>query len=109
MAYDLTALAELVYRRVRQQPTARLTGISCALGVDRHTLAKALKHRYGVSYRNLQRQILLEELEAHIEGQPAETTKALGFAFGYQHPQSFSRRVRQLTRATVSQFRLKRI
>lgn len=94
MAYDLNQLAVVAQRRMENAPVILLKDLATQLGVDRHTVSRALRLKFGSSYRELQRQCILRRLAALSCGQP-RSRKELAYAIGYSHPTSLARILRR--------------
>jgi AraC-like DNA-binding protein len=97
MSYQSAELAKLVHAELRRRPTAKLGELAQKIGVDRHTLARAVRATHGVSFREFRTTILSVMIQAQVCTRPSASIKEISATFGYGHSQSFSRMVRRVT------------
>lgn len=97
MSYDLFAVAEAIHNQLTLRPSISLKSLALALGIDRHTINRALVARYKQPFRQLQAAALIERLTAMLRDQPTRSIKEISAEIGFQQARSLSRRVTRLT------------
>ena len=101
MAYNQHLTADAVYARLLQQPRTSLQKLSASLGIERHTIRRALLSRFGLTFRELQTQCLLRLAAEMQQKQPGHSAKEVSFAIGYKSAASFARLIKR-TRCRLS-------
>jgi methylphosphotriester-DNA--protein-cysteine methyltransferase len=104
MAYNQRRLLQEFDALVAGASRIRLYEIALALGVDRHTIEKAMRSVRGMSFRDYKRRELLYRAHALLD-KPTVSVKKAGESLGYSHGSSFSRFVHKSTGKTPSQLR----
>lgn len=94
MAYDLQQIADAVHKRLRDHPRTPLGVISRDLGVERHTITRAVISHFGMTFRDMARKCVLERASALRDRHRPLSAKELSFAVGYRSAESLSRLVR---------------
>jgi AraC-like DNA-binding protein len=97
MVYDLHRIFLQVTRHVGVMPSISLTRLSNNLGVERHTIAKAIKNATGLSFREFRNSVLLKHACGLLKDESNRTIKEVAFAVGYQSQGSLSRFIRIAT------------
>jgi AraC-like DNA-binding protein len=105
MGYERTRLAEAVFEAVRRTPTTTLKRISATLGVERHTLRRAVASHYGCSFRCLKNKFFRVAAAGLLSDSHYDSVKAVAYSVGYATPRSFSRRVQALLGARPTSLR----
>jgi AraC-like DNA-binding protein len=96
MGYERIRLAEAVVEALTRTPTTTLKYISATLGVERHTLLRAVAFHYGCSFRCLKNECFRGAAIQLLSGSHYDSVKAIAYSMGYATPRSFSRRVQAL-------------
>lgn len=94
MAYHYIALLEQAKTILFLQPRASLMLVSAELGVDRHTLERAVRTLTGRTFAQLQRELLRDRAQLLLTESPALSVKEIAFQLGYGSPRAFSRFIR---------------
>jgi AraC-like DNA-binding protein len=97
MVYDLHRVFLQVIRHVETRPTISLAQLSSNLGIERHTIAKAIKNATGLSFREFRNNVLLKRACGLLKDESNRTIKEVAFAIGYQSQGSLSRFIRIAT------------
>jgi AraC-like DNA-binding protein len=105
VAYDQHGIAEVVVNLLTKKPTTKLREVAEFLCVDRHTVERALRERFGKSFKAIQAEQLRAVAERRMRERPQESIKEIAAALGYDHSQSFSRKWRRITGSGPSQTR----
>lgn len=90
MAYDLRLLAERVEAYLSASPRKLLRDVAAELGVDRHTVERAVRDRTGKTFRQLQREALAAEALKLLTSEPPRSVKEVCFLLGYRSSSGFS-------------------
>ena len=94
MAYDLRLLVERVEACLSAAPRKPLCGVARELGVDRHTVERAVKQSKGKTFRQLQLELLVANALKLLTSEPPRSVKEVSFLLGYRSPSDFSRALR---------------
>lgn len=92
MAYDYDRIVSLVASALAEQPTVKLNALAESLGIERHTICRALAKRVGHSFRSLQSQHIAAAA-ARRSDQGLTSTKEVAVAIGYSSGRALSRRL----------------
>ena len=96
MSYDHCHIADAVHKCLLENPRATLNAVAVSLGIERHTIRRALVRNLGVTFRDVQRQCILRRAsEFHQEGRPY-SSKEMSFALGYRSAATLSRLIRRV-------------
>jgi AraC-like DNA-binding protein len=106
MVYDLHRIFVQVARRLEMAPSISLRQVSESLGVERHTVEKAVKSATGVTFREFRRSILLKHAEGLLRDQPTRSIKEVAFVLGYRSQGSLSRFVRMATGSSAKELKI---
>lgn len=91
MAYDPAGICLHVEETLRVAPCTPLARVSQALGVDRHTIERAIRLERGKSFRELRRELLCFRARQLLVGRPAASIKEISYLLGFHSPQAFAR------------------
>lgn len=105
MAYPSEVLARTVEMMLNSCPQLSLSKIAFELGVDRHTLERALLRTRRKVFRELRAEILASKAAVLLGRVPPLSVKEVAFMLGYESPRSFSRFVKQRLGASPSALR----
>ena len=94
MAYDLEGVFIRVKNALIEAPRTSLCEVSYRLGVERHTIEKAVRAHTGRAFRNLRNDIALDAAVAQLCSQPNRSIKEISYDCGYESPRAFSRFIR---------------
>lgn len=97
MAYDLSNIFSRIVHDLEMTPSVSLAQISRNLGVERHTVEKAIKATTGITFREFRANILLKHAEDLLKDRSNRTVKEVAFALGYRSQGSLSRFIRMAT------------
>jgi sulfate adenylyltransferase len=97
-----TTLCERVLRAVGERRLT-LSEVARLVGVERHTVEKAVRSVTGQTFRQLQRSLLIERAKLLLA--QGRSIKEVAFDLGFASPQSFHRFVRSTSGKTPSWFR----
>src|SRR5262245_42112660 len=95
MGYDSLGLTTAVVERLRTNPLCSLQECATALGVDRHTITRALKKHLAVTFRELQEQQLRHRVNESFEHHANSSIKEIAVRIGYSCGGSLARRLKQ--------------
>ena len=96
MAYEHKEIAEAVVRILLEAPRTTLGALSKRLGIERHTIRRALVSYFGITFRELQQKCLLVRAAAiRGEGGRQHSAKEVSFALGFKSATSLARLMRR--------------
>lgn len=90
MAYDLIGLFERVRTVLSERPRTPLAALAAELGVERHTLERAVRKAAGASVRTLRARVLLEASGMLLREQPWLSVKEVAARAGYPSARAFA-------------------
>ena len=105
MAYDHRGLFDLIVGCLNSSPNVSMIELSQQLGIGRHTIEKCVKSLTGMTFRKLQRTILLEHARHLLAHHPNLSIKEISFDLGYASQRSFSRFIRASAGCSPNQLR----
>jgi AraC-like DNA-binding protein len=105
MAYNHGKIVGRLRRLLTENVRLRLLEASRELGVERHTVEKALKEVTGRSFREYRQQILLEEALRLLAQEASLSTKQIAVHLGYGSGTAFARFVRTQTGFSPTELR----
>lgn len=91
MAYDLNGLYTRIQRSLSSTPYMSLHALSARLGVERHTIEKAVKQATSKTFREMRNDLLLKHARNLLDSNPNQSIKEVAFKLGYRSQRSFSR------------------
>lgn len=91
MAYDLNGLFDRILRNLRSTPYLSLNELSTRIGVERHTIEKAIKQATSRTFREMRSDMLLEYAKGLLDSNPHQSIKEVAFQLGFRSQRSFSR------------------
>jgi AraC-like DNA-binding protein len=97
MAYDPQRILLQITRYLDMTPSISLTQLSNRLGIERHTIEKAVKKATGSTFRDLRTSALLKHAHRLLKDDSNRTVKEVAFALGYRSQGSLSRFIRITT------------
>jgi len=109
VTYNLRALIAAVEERLSSSPQAHLRDLAKDLGIERHTIERAVREVRGISYREYRREILLGKAISLLQDTGNLPEKQIAFSVGYRSPAAFSRFIRSATGMTPTAIRRMRI
>ena len=95
--YDLQRVFLQVKVLIEKGPSITLMDLSHKLGIERHTLEKAVRQCTGASFREFRAKVLLEHSRKLLKDQCNRSIKEVAFALGYRSQGSLSRFIRMST------------
>lgn len=109
MAYDLHRIFLQVTRQIELAPSMSLTQLSNNLGIERHTIAKAIKNTTGLVFREFRASVLLEHACDFLKDESNRTIKEAAFALGYRSQGSLSRFIRTATGHSAKELKMENL
>lgn len=107
MTYDLRSLFHEVDLKLEEKPRTTLRSLCLTLGVERHTIEKAVRSKKGISFRVFRQEKILERAIHLLREQGHLSIKQIGYLVGYQSAAAFSRFIKAETGKTASEIRLR--
>ena len=105
MTYMHCRLFNQIDERLSSTPGSQLQDLALELGIDRHTLLKAVKQVTRASFRDYRRRRRLEVATALLTQSGDLSEKLIAGRVGYQSPDAFSRFIKRETGKTPSEIR----
>jgi len=105
MAYNHGKIVARLRKLLTENIRLRLLEASRELGVERHTIEKALKEVTGCSFRDYRQRILLDEALRLLVQEASLSTKQIAVHLGYGSGTAFARFVRSQTGFTPTELR----
>ena len=96
MSYDLQTLAMLVDARLRHSPLVSMTSLAADMGVHRHTIGRAIKLRFGMTFATLREQYLAKAIEESLSGSPLKSIKVVAEQIGFGSATALARASRRV-------------
>jgi transcriptional regulator GlxA family with amidase domain len=109
MVYDLHRIFLQVTRDVEMAPSISLTQLSRKLGIERHTIEKAVKNATGSPFREFRASIVLKHARGLLRDQSNRTIKEVAFILGYRSQGSLSRFIRAETGYSAKELKMGRV
>src|SRR5437879_9709486 len=107
MAYNHGIIVVRLQKLLAENIHIALVEASRALGIERHTIEKALKEKTGSSFRIYRQRILLDEaLKLLVDG-VSLSTKEIAVRLGYGSGTAFARFIRKQTGCSPTELRQK--
>ena len=107
MAYDRRRLFGRISERLSANPRSRLSEIARELGVERHTIEKAVRHIRRMSFREYQQKKLLERALVLLNENGESREKEVAGELGYASLEAFIRFIKAQTGKTPKEIRKK--
>ena len=104
MSYDHGRIAAKVKAKLEVDPNTTLVSMCRTLGIDRHTVDRALAGHFGMTFRELKNQVRDEKIKAALSHDEVRSVKQAAHEAGYGSAASLARRTRRavgMTPATV--------
>jgi AraC-like DNA-binding protein len=105
VAYDLHGLFCCINAQLRSTPNLQLQQLSHRLGVERHTVEKAIKIFSGKTFRDFRTDLLLAKATRLLEENPAQSIKEIAYTLGYNSQRSFCRFVKTTAGCSPTELR----
>lgn len=83
VSYDSHLIASAVVRLLSNQPALRLTAMSRSLGVDRHTITRALDREFSLDFKGLRHRMRVESIETAAANERICSLKGLAVSMGF--------------------------
>ena len=97
MAYDRRKLVGMINEKLSANPRRRLREIARELGVERHTIEKAVRHVRRMSFCEYQQKKLLERALALLNEKGEFSEKEVAAKLGYASLEAFIRFIKVQT------------
>lgn len=104
MSYDHGLIAAKVKAKLEVDPNAALVSMCRTLGIDRHTVDRALARHFGMTFQRLKNQVRDGKITAALNQDEVRSVKQAAHEAGYESAASLARRTRRtigMTPATV--------
>ncbi|MBZ5534053.1 MAG: helix-turn-helix domain-containing protein [Acidobacteriia bacterium] len=108
MSYDLNGLFNRIQLNLRSTPYLSLNELSTRIGVERHTIEKAVKQATSRTFRELRSEMLLEYARGLLDNNPHQSIKEVAFQLGYRSQRSFSRFIKSSVGCSPKELRADR-
>ena len=108
MAYYLHGLCEAIIRLLTENPGSGLKTVAAKLGVERHTIEKAVKTCKGVTFRDLRSQIIVSSARRMLVEEPCLTVAQVAHRLGLSSGQTLTRTLKKHTGCGAVGYRLAR-
>lgn len=99
MCYSYHSIADQVCRELETNPRVTLGSLTSLLGVERHTVTKALRIATGSSFRQIRQSIIACKARSFLSEDSTRSVKEIAYSLGFSSPRS-------LHRAVVKAFRV---
>jgi AraC-like DNA-binding protein len=106
MGYDLPRVFTEVDRRLSVMPRLRLARLATDLGLERHTIERAVRKLLGTCFRDYQQGKVLAHALVLLRERPTASVKQIALELGYTSPDAFSRFLKKMTGKTPTEVRL---
>lgn len=107
MGYDLVGIAQESMKAVYVQPRTTLGDLSDHFRVERHTIERAIRMRFGTSFRDLKRDVTIRKALRLMASRPASTMTELAAELGFHSCREFCRFFRKACSMSPTDFRQK--
>ena len=97
MVYDPHRIFLQVTYYLEMMPSMSLAQLSSNVGIERHTIEKAIKSSTGKTFRDFRTAVLLKHACGLLKDEFNRPIKEVAFALGYKSQGSFSRFIRAAT------------
>ena len=108
MAYDHQQIVFLLRQLLAENRQIRLQEAAQQLGIERHTIEKALKEITGSSFREFRQRVIVNEALRMLESNDCLSTKEIAVYLGYGSGTTFARFLRKQTGQTPTELRRQR-
>ena len=106
MAYSKWRLFESVQDYLQRNPAGTsLSAIARRLGVDRHTVERAVRDATGMSFRDWKSQTVALRATKLLRGIDAVSVKLAAFALGYKSSQALGRFLKRKFKCSATELR----
>lgn len=102
MSYNTELLVRRAANIMVMDPYVKLSDLSQALGVERHTLGRAVLAVSGTTFRKLRRRLILERAMRYFHDEPNLSLKEVAARLGFSSARAFTRYVKCATGLTPS-------
>jgi|SRR6266853_4017137 len=109
MTYCLRLVFEQIHARLTTKPNTPLKDLATILGVERHTLEKAIRTETGKSFREFRRHVMFNTVCSLLGSKPGSAIKEVSAHLGYNSPRAFARFVSAVSGSTPTELRKKLI
>jgi len=91
MSYNTSALVKIILARLRRNGRTTLSELACELNVSRRTLYAAVHSELHISYRDLQRRYLINQMRGAFGDCKPRSIKELADLLGFGSARSLER------------------
>lgn len=96
MSYHFPQLFQEIETLLRSNPSLHLHEVVRKLGVERHSIEKAVRRAKAISFRKYRKELLLHSVIRRLKAEPA-SVKEIAVSLGYESPSSVWRLVKSST------------
>lgn len=100
MSYNLFGIAQCVREEMVRHPDRKLCEFASNWKMHRHTIERAIRIAYGITFRGLRQSLLLNIASERLHAEPDLTVKELSGDLGYKSPKAFTKAFRKFTGVT---------
>jgi transcriptional regulator GlxA family with amidase domain len=108
MVYDPHKIFLKVTRQLEITPSISSTQLAKNLGIERHTMTKAVKNATGVTFREFRKGVLLKYAVSLLKDESNQTIKEVAFALGYRSQGSLCRFIRTATGRSAKELKMEK-
>ncbi len=105
MTWNIDELINGINSLLSTEPSLGLRKISFLLGVERHTLERAVHSRKGMCFREYKQKLKLEQAVSLLAQDPNRSCRLVAKSLGFGSSAAFSRFIKTLTGHTPSEIR----
>ncbi|MFB3904796.1 MAG: helix-turn-helix domain-containing protein [Acidobacteriota bacterium] len=104
MTYPAVEIVRRIEEALAGRPRLSLALFCREMNLSRHLAARAIKDTKGMSFRDLQQELLLKKAKEMLS-QPGAKVQDVALALGYRRAEDFGRFVRRKTSRKASELR----
>lgn len=105
MCYSYRSIADQVCRELESNPRVTLGSLTSLLGVERHTVTKALRIATGASFRQIRQSIIARKARSFLSEPSTRSVKEIAYSLGFSSPRSLHRAVVRTFRVPPTELR----
>lgn len=98
-------LLDAILFQLRQTPCRLLGDLALELRVSRRTIENSVHVGTGKTFRDLRKEILVQQVRSILASDPAMSVKELSFAVGFKSASSFSRAIKRACGSSPEELR----
>jgi len=106
MAYSYSSIVDSVRRALENNPSATLGSVAIRLGIERHTITKAIRIANGMCFRKFKQFVVLSKAQDLLSAEEVRSIKEVSYSSGFNSPRSFHRSIVKAFGMSPSELRL---